>query len=147
MILIEQKFIPSIIYEGLVHAASILGREEKGGLGIVFDPRSIAPRVHARFPCSGSAMRYRSQHSGRSGRHLLLCFDVIGGLAKPRTPLWCCRGSHRSSDRWWRLFYLGPFWTLASCPQPSLDSRPLFARREGLVSTVCACATYYPESG
>ncbi len=26
----------------------------------------------------------------------------------------------------------------------SLDSRPL---REGLVSTVCACATYYPESG
>ena len=32
----------------------------------LFDPRSIAPRVHARFPCSGSA---RSQHSGRSGRH------------------------------------------------------------------------------
>ncbi len=32
----------------------------------LFDPRSIAPRVHARFPCSGSA---RSQHSGWSGRH------------------------------------------------------------------------------
>ncbi len=94
-------------------------------------PRSIAPRVHARFPCSGSA---RSQHSGRSGRH-------TSCSAARQNPGHHCgaAGDPTAQAIGGRAHSLGgPFWTLASCmPRAKGFSRPVLSLLQRHRGNIC----------